>query len=385
MKTTLIAHLKAMFESKNACLTFAEYMAEVLFHPQFGYYNAPQFKLGRNGAFVTAPEISPLFAQCFANQCLQLFAYLDDVCILELGAGSGRFAADLLLALENADALPSHYYIYDVSLHLRKKQKDLLQEKCPHLIARITWLDALPHEFSGVIIANEVLDALPVHCFRIEAKDIQEKQVSIIADDERVQLKWHIARALNEKLIAEVTELKQLYQLPSGYESEINLHLQDFIKTLAQMLQKGVILFADYGYGEHEYYHPQRSSGTLATIYQGKRLDDPLLYPGEQDITAHVDFTRVARYAIEYGLTLSGFTTQATFLLSAGLIDLAMRSENELKSIDETFKLHQAIKYLTLPTEMGERVKVMALSKNMDDEIDQPLLGFTMKDCRFEL
>lgn len=370
-------------------MSFADFMALALYHPEYGYYNGNDFVIGREGAFVTAPEISPLFAQCFARQCLQLFNRINATDILELGAGSGRFAAEILTELEKANALPNQYYIYDISDELRKKQQNFLRETCPQFMSRIIWLDALPlaDEFSGIIIANEVLDALPVHCFRIDDDGIKEKCVAI-ENKNNENLLWKIIEPNDAEFTQQVSELHHLYDLSSGYESEINLRLKDFIKTIAQLLHKGVILFADYGYGQREYYHPERLTGTLATIYQGYRLDDPLQYPGQQDITAHVDFTRVAECAINEGCELLGFTTQAAFLLGLGLTDLALRNSKNLTTTHDHFRLHQAIKYLTLPTEMGERVKVMALSKNVDIHAargDASLVGFHLKDNRREL
>lgn len=390
MKTTLLEHLRHTIDNDQNCMPFDQFMALVLYHPEFGYYNSKDFAIGREGAFVTAPEISPLFAQCFAKQCLQLFDRINAPYILELGAGSGRFALEILKDLEKTANLPQQYYIYDISDKLRKKQQTFLSEACPQFMSRIIWLDAMPSldKFSGVIIANEVLDALPVHCFRMDGDDgIKEKCVAIDHKNNE-NLIWKIVEINNDELSQQVNELHHLYDFCCGYESEINLHLKDFIKTIAQALHKGVILFADYGYGQREYYHPERLRGTLATIYQGHRLDDPLQYPGQQDITAHVDFTRVAEYALDEGFELLGYTTQASFLLGLGLMDLALRQSKNLTTTAENFHLHQAIKYLTLPTEMGERVKVMALGKNMDmhaGDSDTSLSGFQLKDNRREL
>lgn len=382
MKTTLIEHLKDTIVDENHCISFASFMELALYHPQFGYYNADHFHLGgENGAFMTAAEISPLYAQCFAKQCLQLFHHYTEPYILELGAGSGRFAYELLSALEKDQACPTHYYIYDVSLQLRKKQQNFLQQMCPQWLSRITWLETLPDQFSGIIIANEVLDALPVHCFKVNETEIKEKCISI---NQHQQLSWKLVDSKHPELIHEVNEIYHRYHLPNHYESEINLQLQKFIASLAQLLKQGTILFADYGYGQQEYYHPERITGTLATIYQGRHLNDPLQYPGQQDITAHVDFTRVADYAIQNSLSLAGYTTQAAFLLSLGLMDFA-EALTKNQSDADVFRMQQAIKYLTLPSEMGERIKIMALNKNVVMESGERLLGFNFKDNRREL
>lgn len=381
MKTPLIAHLQEMINyTQKGCITFANFMELALYHPQYGYYNTPQFSIGRSGAFMTAPEISPLFAQCFAKQCLQLFPSLGATSILELGAGSGRFAFDILTELDKANALPSQYYIYDVSIGLRKKQQNFLRDACPQFMSRIIWLDQLPDKFQGIIIANEVLDALPVNCFRMDNDGIKEKCVTI--DNKNRNFCWKMIDADDDELINHVTRFSHLYELPASYESEINLRLEDFMQTLAETLDEGAILIADYGYGQREYYHPERIKGSIASIYQGQRIEDPLRYPGQQDISAHVDFTRVAEYAFDKGFAIYGFTTQAAFLLGCGLLDLAKEKASNL-SPHETFNMQQAMKYLTLPTEMGERIKIMVLFKNIS--VDKPLIGFHLKDNRREL
>lgn len=349
-------------------------MALALYHPILGYYNAERFDLGKRGDFITAPEISPLFAECMAETCLSLVDTLGTNTILELGAGTGRFAKDMLEALHQRNALPDHYYIYDISVRLREKQQQFLKTTCPDFYERVIWLEELPSSFTGVVIANEVLDALPVHCFALDDRKIQERCVAFDTD----HLTWQ-TQTLNEgELFDQINLLRDHYGLSSGYQSEINLHLSSFIKKLADSLTRGIILLMDYGYGQREYYRPERRSGTLSCIYQHKRYDDPLIYIGQQDITAHVDFTRVAECALNHGLTLHGYTTQAAFLLDTGLLRFAETAEKNLSSA-ELFTLRQAIKRLTL--DMGERVKVIALAKDVEGHF----LGFREHDRRWEL
>lgn len=373
---TLTQLIREKIKKDNGLISFASFMELALYHPEFGYYNAEGFDLGQHGDFTTAPEISPLFAKCFSKQCQQLFHYLETGNILELGAGTGRFASDVLLELERLGCLPEHYYIYEISIRLREKQQSFLKSTCQNLFNRITWLDKLPENFVGIIIANEVLDALPVHCFRIENNGIKERCVAWNKD----QFVWKITSPLSHELTEKAMKIREQYEFYDCYESEINLRLPQFLQAVANALKQGVILFSDYGYGQRKYYHPERNKGTLTCFYQHRRHNNPLIYPGLQDITSHVNFTTVIESASESGCTLEGYTSQTAFLLACGLMELAAEEEKNLSPADE-FKLHQAIKLLTLPTEMGERVKVMALGKNMDI----PLLGFRLQDRRREL
>jgi SAM-dependent MidA family methyltransferase len=372
----LLAVIKQTIQQQGDLLSFAHFMEVALYHPEFGYYNSPSFALGQRGDFITAPELSPLFAQCMAQQCQRVLASCQPKQILEFGAGTGRFAKDLLFALASLHCLPDRYYILERSMTLRQKQYDLFRTACPQWIDRFTWLDTDPTHFTGVIIANEVLDALPVHCFRIEEHGI--KEYGVTWDQNRlIRLP---CTPFSPGLMDTVRSLQTLYDLRSGYESEVNLQLPTFIKRMAQMLTQGLIMLADYGYGQRQYYHPARCQGTLTCFYQHHRHHDPFFLPGAQDITAHVDFTRVAEIAAEQGCTLAGYTTQAAFLLACGLPQLATAAEQHLTPI-ETVQWRQAIKRLTLPTEMGETIKIMGLTKR----IDLPLLGWTLQDRRRDL
>lgn len=356
-------------------ISFDQYMREALYHPTLGYYEADTFTLGKAGDFTTAPQISPLFAQCFAKQCTQIFAMCGSDIILELGAGTGQFASDILAALHELQTLPKHYYIYEISKNLRLKQQQFLQETCPMWMDRITWLDALPSYLSGVVIANEVLDALPFQCFSLVNGEIKERRVTW----ENESFTWQLSPATSS-LLEKVTYLRDEYGLANDYASEINFEYQPLLQSLSAMLTNGVVLLSDYGYGGHEYYRRERNRGTLTCFYKHRSHDNPFIFPGLQDITAHVDFTNVIESATASGFTLAGFTTQAGFLLSTGLTELTEKAEKNLSS-RETFSLHQGIKYLTLPDQMGERVKVMALAKNLDD----CLLGFSLQDRRRDL
>lgn len=354
---------------KNAAgrIPFQQFMQQALYHPLFGYYRSGAKKLGKGGDFVTAPELSPLFSQLLARQIQQVLSRVSDPCILELGAGSGVMALEILRELDRQNSLPHYYYILEVSAELKSRQRTLITEQAPQYLDRLRWLEKLPEQpISGVIIANEVLDAMPVHKFRIE-NGLQEYFVSYRND----QFCWHLDLP-SSPLVSAVKELE--VELLEGYSSEINLLLEPWIKSLSDSLQQGLILLIDYGFVRREYYHPQRSMGTLMCHYQHRAHDDPLIFPGIQDITASVDFTAVAFAAEKSGLDVAGFTHQAAFLINCGLVEF----ENKALALDtvDQYHLAQQIKRLTLPSEMGERFKVIALTK----AFDELLLGFSQFD-----
>lgn len=371
----LSEYIRKEIDNQGGQISFADFMKFALYHPQWGYYNAASFNLGKQGDFITAPEISPLFAKCFAKQCLQIFTQLNNKTVLELGAGTGRFALDFLHELHRNGCEPTNYFIYEISTALRKKQQEFLQSQCM-LFERITWLDDLPENFCGTILANEVLDALPVHCFVVTENTIKERHVAWEKDN----FIWRESVPTDSQLTDKALQIRDRYQLTNGYASEINLYLPTFIKSLADSLNTGVMLISDYGYGQEEYYHGERRQGTLTCFYQHRHHNNPLVLPGLQDITAHVDFTHVIETAVANDCLLAGYTSQAAFLLACGLLEFAQMEELNI-SIAEQVSLHQAIKLLTFPTEMGERIKVMALSKN----VELSLSGFELQDRRREL
>ena len=351
-------------------ITFAEFMELALYHPTLGYYCNARSPFGRSGDFVTASEISPLFAKCIAQQCQSVLSELGGGDILEIGAGSGRFAVDLLIELEKNGVLPNTYFIFEKSQSLQDTQHHTLQSLAPHLLSRVQWLDAFPTQpINGVIFANEVLDAMPFHCFQIEKNTPHERCVTF----KNEQFEWEIQPAHHDVIDA----TRALLPLPNGYHSEINLHLSDWITEASRALNKGLILLIDYGYPQAEYYRPDRTQGTLMCFHEHHKHDNPFIWIGSQDITAHVNFTAVAEYASSAQLTVAGFTTQAGFLLACGLTDLI---EKNLSPIDEC-RQTQAIKMLTLPSQMGEIIKAIGLTR----EINTPLLGFMLHDRRRDL
>lgn len=358
---------------KQQVLPFVEFMQLALYAPGAGYYSAGLQKLGRQGDFITAPELSPLFGKTLANQCQQIMIALDSPSILEFGAGTGALCVAVLEQLEALNCLPETYYILEVSGDLRHRQAQLIEQKIPHLADRVSWLDSWPETpFNGVVLANEVLDAMPVHRFMQTEQGILESYITL---DEHQQLEEVFKPCENPRLLDYINNRLNLETQP--YLSEVNLFIDAWIANIYQILSQGVVLLIDYGFPRHEYYHPDRQQGTLMCHYQHHSHPDPLVNPGEQDITAHVDFTHVAEAAQQAGFHVAGYTNQASFLLANGLLSLVNMQDNEL----EQLKAKQAIKQLTQPSEMGELFKVIALNKNM--EID--LTGFQLLDKRVSL
>lgn len=357
-------------------IPFSEFMSLALYAPGPGYYSGGLQKFGAGGDFITAPEVSPLFARCLARQAADVLTTLLQPQVLEFGAGSGVMAADMLLELERLEALPDSYLILELSAELSQRQRETIERIAPHLLPRVHWLDSLPDSFSGVVVANEVLDAMPVECFRIHGGRVESLMIGVA--DEKLRAEYAPAPPAIEQSVR-LIEQRRGQPLPDGYCSEYNPQLPAWLQSIAAVMHSGLVLLIDYGYPVSEYYHEQRSNGTLMCHYHHRAHPDPLWYPGLQDITAFVDFSAVAHAAVEAGFDVSGYTTQAMFLLASGLPELhqAASSDDALQQL----QLAQQVKTLTLPSEMGERFKVMALGRGLD----QDLRGFSMQDYRSRL
>jgi SAM-dependent MidA family methyltransferase len=348
-------------------------MQTALYAPGEGYYSSGLPKIGTHGDFITAPELSPLFGYTLANQCQQVLSLLSSPIIFEFGAGTGALCVSLLTQLEHLNCLPDTYFILELSAHLRHVQQELIQQKIPHLASNIQWLEQWPSTpFNGVIIANEVLDAMPVHRFMHTEHTILESYISL---DEEQNLVEHFKPCQNQRLLEHINS--NLPSLDAPYLSEANLFIDDWIKQNYHMLQQGMVLLIDYGFPRHEYYHPDRNQGTLMCHYQHQVHTNPLIHLGEQDITAHVEFTHVAEAGQKAGFHVAGYTNQASFLLANGLLQLLNHIDDER----ELFKAKNAVKQLVQATEMGELFKVIALTKN----IEIPLHGFLLTDKRASL
>ncbi len=358
---------------QQGLMPFVEFMHHALYAPNLGYYNSSSQKFGASGDFVTAPELTPLFGQTLANQCLQVLSALNDPILFEFGAGSGQLCVDILTQLDSQDALPREYHILEVSAHLQARQRALIIEKMPHLQHRIKWLSAWPTTpFEGVMIANEVLDAMPVHRFLQTSDGLMESYITLNSKDELQEV---FQPSVNAALIAHVKTILSSHQAP--YQSEANLFLDDWFRQSAAILDRGAMFILDYGFPRHEYYHSDRREGTLMCHYRHHAHPFPLLHLGEQDITAHVDFTHVAEAAHAAGFHVAGYTNQASFLLANGLLSLLDQMP------DDRLKMNtqQAVKKLLHPSEMGELFKVIALTK----PAEWALTGFQLRDLRASL
>ncbi|MFN4292457.1 MAG: class I SAM-dependent methyltransferase [Permianibacter sp.] len=369
----LQAHLAAQMQQRP--LPFSAFMADLLYAPGLGYYSAGATKLGAAGDFVTAPELSPLFSQCLARQCADVLTAVGGGDLLEFGAGRGVMARDILLELAALDCLPGQYCIVEVSADLRERQQQTLAALPAELAAKVVWLDALPSAFNGVVLANEVLDAMPVTLFRRNGQTLTEMAVTLAENGDFRWTELPADVALQQWFAALPDAIKTDW--PDDYLSEYHPLQAGWLQSLGRMLTRGVVLLIDYGFPRHEFYHPDRSRGTLMCHYRHHAHPDPLLLPGLQDVTAHVDFTAVAEQAIDAGLDVLGYCHQAGFLQSLGVLELAMRYSEEREQIAAA----QALKRLLMPHEMGELFKVIALGK----AVDLSLTGFALYDMRERL
>jgi SAM-dependent MidA family methyltransferase len=345
-------------------IPFARYMELALYAPGLGYYMAGARKLGREGDFVTAPEISALYGRTLARQIAQL-AGLGFGEILEIGAGSGALAADLLTELARLGCPPQRYLILELSPDLRDRSRDTLAVRAPQLLGRVAWLNQLPPSFAGVVIGNEVLDAMPVRVFERAGQDILEMGVAL--------RQGHFAWAPGfPRSPSEVPD--PLCFPEDGYRSEIQFVARAFVRSVGDALARGVALFIDYGFPRREYYHPQRARGTLMCHYRHRAHDDPFFLPGLQDITTHLDFSALAEAGREAGLDLLGYTTQAQFLVNCGITEIL--SETPAADAAAYAPLASQAHQLLSPAEMGELFKVIAFGKG----VAVPLRGFTQGD-----
>jgi SAM-dependent MidA family methyltransferase len=368
--------IRAAIAAAGGWISFARFMEMALYEPGLGYYSAGARKLGPAGDFVTAPEVAPVFSRCLAGQCAEVLRTLGGGDVLELGAGSGTMAAAMLAELEGLAALPGRYLILDLSADLRERQRATLAEAVPQLLRRVEWLDRLPEKLTGVVVANEVLDAMPVERFVVRRGAVDALGVAWQFD----RFEWAAARAsaatrgLVERIRAETGAV-----WPEGFASEVNVGLAPWLASVAAALDRGVMLFVDYGLPRRELYAPERVSGTLLCHFRHRFHDDPFARLGLQDITAWVDFTAVAEAAERAGLEVAGYTTQAHFLIGN---DLA-RQLADVSGIDlvQRVNLSRQAMLLTLPGEMGERFKVIALAKGYDS----PLRGCAVRDLRHTL
>ena len=368
----VVKRVQTEIEGRGGVLPFDRYMDLVLYEPGLGYYASGTRKFGRQGDFVTAPELGSLYGRCVARQVAQILAQLDGGSLLEFGAGSGVLAATVLTELAERDSLPAEYLIVEVSPALRAQQQQTLAGQIEQNLVKVRWLDSLPESgFRGVILANEVLDAMPIIRFRVGAEG--HMTAGVVRRNGHLDWSWQRDPSHDGR----IDRLVQQYGLVADYTSEVNPRAAAWMQTVGRVLDAGLILVMDYGYPGAEYYHYERSDGTLMCHYQHRAHMDPFLYPGLQDLTAHVDFSAVAAAGQLAGLDIAGFTSQEAFLLSTGVLDLVAHESSG--PVDP--KLSAELKQLTLSSEMGESFKALAMVKH----IDSPLLGFSLRDRRVAL
>jgi len=367
----LVERIRAAMDGAGGSIGFARFMEMALYEPGLGYYSAGARKLGAAGDFITAPEVAPVFSRCVAAQCAEVLRSLGGGDVLELGAGSGAMAAAMLAELEVLQSLPGRYLILDVSADLRQRQRETLAGAVPHLLERVCWLDRLPDSLVGVVVANEVLDAMPVERFVVRDGSILALDVAWRSD----RFEWvesPAAAGLRDRI--ERIRAEAGAHWPDGYCSELNAGLEPWLASVADSLERGVALFIDYGLPRRELYAAERSAGTLLCHFRHRFHDDPLVNVGLQDITAWVDFTAVAEAGERAGLEVAGYTTQAHFLIGN---DLARQvgAASQMDLVQRVNLSRQAM-LLTLPGEMGERFRAIALTKGYDS----PLRGFAVRN-----
>ncbi|CAG9176059.1 class I SAM-dependent methyltransferase [Cupriavidus pampae] len=366
-------------DASGGWIGFDRYMSMALYAPRLGYYSGGAAKFGRDARdgsdFITAPELTPFFARTLAREFAPLLA-AGLPAVMEFGAGTGRLAADLLLALETEGALPARYEIVELSGELRERQRRTLADRAPHLADRVIWHDTLPERFEGVIVGNEVLDAMPVRLFAREGGRWHERGV---------RREGTTGFAFQDRVLADDEVPAALLAMPGDHDvvTETHAEAEGFVRAVGAMLARGVAFFIDYGFPASEYYHPQRAGGTLMCHYRHHAHPDPFLYPGLQDITAHVNFTGIAEAAVESGLNVEGFCSQARYLMNAGITELLMTLDPS--DVRAFLPAANAVQKLLSEAEMGELFKVIALSRNADTIENFSLAGFQRGDRTYTL
>lgn len=376
----VLSRVEQEIDAAGGCLPFDRYMNLVLHAPGLGYYSAGSQKFGPEGDFVTAPEVSPLFAACLARPFAEILRDIGEADILEVGAGSGILAARLLPALVGLGASSGRYRILETSADLRARQEALLQPIADETGWSVEWLEALPRRaFRGILFANELLDAMPIH--RLRRAGPGQLQALCVQRTEQ-GLSWAERPAEDPRLTRRVEEIVAgaAEAFAPHYCFEINLAMEGWLAAAAQTLERGMLLLVDYGFPRREYYHPERDAGTLMCHYRHRAHGNPLVLPGLQDITAHVDFTALAEAGARADLELCGYTTQAWFLFGCGLDALAAPRLNSSSALERA-RAAQEVQRLTLPGEMGERFKVIAWRRGV--AVAPP--AFRLRDERYRL
>ena len=379
--TQKLARLIQQEIESNGPISFEQYMAQALYHPEYGYYTSARLKLASNrngtqavsGDFVTAPELSPWFGRTLALAITEVLSHCTEKNILEFGAGSGILAKQILDSLEDSN---TKYYILELSSDL----KNLQQQTLADYKDRVVWLDQLPESFIGCVIANEVLDAMPVRLLKRDEKNkIKERYVDVDRSatvDNLTQFVWSDQELRHDEIPHDIDQLLEI----SGYTSEFNEQAKAWVTSMGNWLKQGAAILIDYGFPASEYYHPQRGQGTLMCHFRHHAHPEVLVLPGIQDITAHVNFSAIAEKAVDAGLEVIGYTSQANFLMNCGLLDLLSSLDPE--DVESYASNIGPVQKLLSEAEMGELFKVMMLAKNVDELYP---IGFARADRRFQL
>ena len=354
----VLEELAKKINTNEGWINFADFMQFILYEPGLGYYSSGTRKLGTGGDFTTAPEISNFFGACLADCMIKILHSCPEQMILEIGAGSGRLAFDILTRLDKQGFVPNQYYILELSADLKDRQQRLLAKLPNNLLEKVTWLDSLPENFiTGIILGNEVLDAMPCRRFRIQDEEIYE--IGISCTNQRLIEQDKLADEIIKDSVHKIQkELNRKFA--NGFISEIRPDYKHWFTTLSSSLVYGAIIFIDYGCSRGEYYSADRSTGTLVCHYQNTAHYDPLFLPGVQDLSAWVDFSLVADVGLKHGFKVESYTSHRDFLLSAGILKLV----DQISDQNKRFKINQAVKQLLLPSQMGDTFKFMLLSKD---------------------
>lgn len=374
---TLARLIQKEIQAQNGQISFAKYMEMALYTPGLGYYAAGKNKFGSKGDFTTAPEISPLFGATIVQTLLPVIEHLQNlnlpVQILEFGAGTGALAESILTELQSQDIEVASYSILDLSADLIERQQSRLTQPFP----MVNWINQLPKNFTGIILANEVLDAMPIELITYQDQQWVFKDVALAkestedASEDTIGFRHCLGKEVPQAILPAC--LRQ-QSFENGYTTEINVNAKAWINSISEILDMGILLTIDYGFPEHEYYHAQRNQGTVMGHYAHHAIQDPFFYPGLCDLTAHVDWTNIANTGINAGLSLLGFTSQASYLLDAGIGSLLMEKVDPSNSAE--FMPHSnAIQKLLSEAEMGELFKVMCFGKQLPFE-EGDLPGF---------
>lgn len=365
--------IRSLIETRGGWIGFDEFMNQALYGPQTGYYTAGAEKFGEQGDFVTAPMISSLFGYCLARQAQQVLALCDGTrhkMIVEFGAGTGRLMFDILSKLNELESLPDEIVIVELSPDLRSRQEQILQTLSPKIMKTIRWAEVVDFDIHGVVLGNELLDAFAVKKFVINKNSMPMEMGVRISDD---GFDWQVSdKPMSDAIAARLAP----FDIEPGYQGEVGLAAEAWVESIGERLTMGAMILIDYGYPVKEFYHWDRNQGTLMCHFQHKAHTNPFLYPGLQDITSHVDFSTIADSARSVGLDISGYCSQAHFLLSLELLNECEETLNSEQISTASLDLAQQVKKLTLPHEMGELFKVIAFTRG----IDQALKGFDMKN-----